>query len=292
MKPRLTYSRILFFKAEHPLMTLRTPVYFILIAAAFSMCRKKTDLTFPVSVPVVTSSHILLADTQRINGAFGGYYVALPPGYADSDTKYPLLIFLHGLGQRGDGKEELKFLLFDGIGKVIKDNRMPASFTVLGQQFSFIIVSPQYNRQPGVDEVMEMIDRINEKYRIRNNRIYLSGLSLGARISTLVAAEHPRKFAAMVPIAGVATNDGMDIRCKNIADANLPVWELHNKDDPMANVEDARRFINYLSGYSPAIPPRFTIFDKYGHDAWSTALDTAYREEGKNIYEWMLQYYR
>ena len=273
-------------------MTVRMPVYFIWIVVAFCMCGKKTVQPDSVNIPVITGSHTLFADTQRINGAFGGCYVALPPGYAESNSKYPLLIFLHGLGQRGDGKEELKFLLFDGIGKVIKDNRMPATFTVLGQEFSFIVVSPQYNHQPDVDEVMEMIDLISEKYRIRSNRIYLSGLSLGARIATLVAAEHPRKFAAMVPIAGVATNDGMEMRCKNIAEANLPVWELHNEDDPMANVEDARRFINYLSGYSPAVPPRFTIFDKYGHDAWSTALDTAYREDGKNIYEWMLQYYR
>ena len=273
-------------------MTARMPVYFIWIVVAFCMCGKKNVQPDSVNIPVITGSHILIADTQRINGAFGGCYVALPPGYAESNSKYPLLIFLHGLGQRGDGKEELKFLLFDGIGKVIKDNRMPATFTVLGQEFSFIVVSPQYNRQPDVDEVMEMIDLISEKYRIRSNRIYLSGLSLGARITTLVAAEHPRRFAAIVPIAGVATNDGMEMRCKNIAEANLPVWELHNEDDPMANVEDARRFINYLSSYSPAVPPRFTIFDKYGHDAWSTALDTAYREDGKNIYEWMLHYYR
>ncbi|HUQ65692.1 MAG TPA: PHB depolymerase family esterase [Flavitalea sp.] len=256
------------------------------------MCRKKTDAPVSVNVPVITNSYLLIADTQQVTEAFRGYYIGLPYGYFSTSTKYPLLVFLHGLGQRGDGKEQLQYLLTDGIGKVIKDNRMPVSFTVNGKSFSFIVVSPQYDQQPGVEEVIQLIDTIAAKYRITSTRVYISGLSLGARIATSVAAQFPRTFAAMVPIAGVATNEGMKERCKSIAEANLPVWELHNADDPMADVEDARRFINYLSDYSPVVPPRFTIFDKYGHDAWTTALDTAYREEGRNIYEWMLQYSR
>ena len=263
-----------------------------MLLCAFTMCRKRSIEAIPIDVPVVTNSHVLIADTQRINEAFGGYYIALPEGYSGNTRRYPLIVFLHGLGQRGNGKDELKYLLFDGMGKVIKDNRMPSSFTVKGEDFSFIIVSPQYNKQPGVEEVIEFVNHITANYRVRTNRIYLSGLSLGARIATLAAAEHPKKFAAVVPIAGVATNEGMNERCKSIAEANLPVWELHNADDPMADVEDAKLFINYLLSYSPSIAPRFTIFDKYGHDAWTTALDTAYREDGLNIYEWMLQYYR
>ena len=271
---------------------MRRVIYLSWMLLMFSMCKKKNDSAPPVSIPVITNSYTLIADTQRINKAFGGYYVALPSDYSESIKKYPLIFFLHGLGQRGDGKEQLKYLLFDGIGKVIKDNRLPATFTVKGEEFSFIVVTPQYNKQPTVEEVNELLDTLLKKYRIKNNRVYLSGLSLGAMISTLVAAKYPKKYAAMVPIAGVATNEGMGERCKIIAEANLPVWELHNAEDPMANVDDARRFIDSLKSYSPSIPPRFTIFDKFGHDAWTTALDTAYREDGKNVYEWMLQFYR
>src|SRR5687768_7675146 len=273
-------------------MSFRRFISIAVLVCAFTMCRKKSDVPSPIGIPAITNSHVLFADTQTINEAFGGFYIALPADYSNNITRYPLIVFLHGLGQRGNGKEELKYLMFDGIGKVIEDNRMPVTFTVKGEEFSFIIVLPQYNKQPDAEEVIEFIDRITNNYRVRTNRVYLSGLSLGARIVTLVAAEHPEKFAAMVPIAGVATNDGMNERCKKIADANLPVWELHNADDPMADVEDARRFIDYLISHSPSVSPRFTIFDRYGHDAWTTALDTAYREDGMNIYEWMLQYYR
>lgn len=264
----------------------------LLLVIAFSMCTKHTSPPIDPGIPVLTNSHILIADTQRVNEAFGGYYIALPNEYDSTRTKYPLLVFLHGLGQRGDGKNDITNLLFDGIGKVIKDNRMPEYFRVRGEDFSFIVLSPQYQKQPTEDEVMELVDDVMKKYRVRTNRVYISGLSLGGRISTLVAAKYPKKFAAMIPIAGVATTSGFGDRAKVIAESNLPFWEFHNEDDPMADVNDARRFVDSLNSYSPTVPPKFTIFEKYGHDAWTTALDTAYREDGKNIYEWMLQYYR
>lgn len=272
-------------------MTMRSALFFCLVVLMFSMCRKHKTTLQPPGDPVFTKSHTLIADVQRINEAFGGYYIALPNSY-DSIKRFPLLIFLHGLGQRGDGNNQLNYLLFDGVGKVINDDRMPEFFTVKGEEFSFIVLSPQYQKQPTEEEVIQLVDTIVRKYKVRTNRIYLSGLSLGGRIATLVAAKYPKRFAAMVPIAGVAANAGMGERCRSIAEANLPVWELHNHDDPMADVNDARRFIDSLKSYSPIVPPRLTVFDKYGHDAWTTALDTAYREDGKNIYEWMLQYYR
>lgn len=272
-------------------MKIYTPVLIFLIVLAFSMCRKHNVYPFLYD-PIQSRSHLLTADTHRINEAFGGFYIAVPSRIDSTVEKFPLIIFLHGLGQRGNGKEDLKYLLYDGIGKVIKDNRMPVSFAVKGEEFSFIVVSPQYQKQPNEEEVIQLLDSIVKRYPVRTSRVYISGLSLGARIATLVAAKYPKRFSAMVPIAGVATNPGMGERCKSLAEANLPVWELHNQDDPMADVNDARRFIDSLNSYSPSVPPRFTIFDKYGHDAWTTALDTAYREDRMNIYEWMLQYYR
>lgn len=273
------------------MITLQRSRFLLAMMIMFSMCRKQTVNSVPIENPVVTSNYTLIADTTSINSSIGGYYVALPPGYQQTRSKYPLLVFLHGLGQMGDGKSQLKYLLYDGIGKVVVHDRLP-SFTVNGEPFSFIVAFPQYNRAPKVEEVMHFVDTISSMYRVKSNRVYLSGLSLGARIVTLVAAEYPKRFAAIVPIAGVATNGGMEERAASIAEAGLPVWELHNADDPMANVADARQFIELLNEHRPVTPPRFTVFDQYGHDAWTKALDTAYREDGRNVYEWMLQYYR
>jgi len=261
------------------------------IVTLTSSCRKK-NAAFNVDEPIVSSSHILLADTSTFNNSIKGYYVALPHNYDSARTRYPLLVFLHGLGQRGNGKDQLPYLLFDGIGKVIKDNRLPESFTVLGQKFSMVIASPQYSIQPDEDDVMQFVDSLISRYRIKTNRVYISGLSLGARIATLTAAKYPNRFSALVPIAGVAAGDSMQSRCNRLAEANLPAWALHNADDPMSDVNESTKFVSYINQHSPLEPSRLTIFDKYGHDAWTTALDTAYREDGRNIYEWMLQYYR
>lgn len=255
------------------------------------MCGKKS-VNGPDEKNQLFGSHIFVPVKTRVNPAFGGYYIALPPAYYLGDTTFPLLVFLHGLGQTGNGDTDLHNITFDGIGKLLEEKRFPLSFTSNGQQHSFIVVSPQSSRPPDADEVAQLVTFICDRYRIDEKRIYLSGLSMGARVVTLAAAKFPMRFAAIVPIAGVANNQGMEERCRAIAAAGLPVWELHNSDDPMADVSDARRFIQYIRSFEPSIPPRFTVFDVYGHDAWTTALDPAYREDGMNIYEWMLQYQR
>jgi predicted peptidase len=264
----------------------------LMLAVMCMGCRKKIISEQDQGEQSVAETHLLFPVIKKINDAFGGYYVALPPQYFETKDSFPLLIFLHGLGQMGDGNSQLHYILNDGIGKLIKEKKFPVSFRVNGEDRSFIVVSPQSSREPTVDEVMEFIDYIRGSFRTDKHHIYLSGLSLGARVVTLVAARHPDIFAAIVPIAGVAINSGMKERCRNIATSNLPVWEFHNADDPMANVADARRFIDFIRDFNPAIQPRFTVFNVYGHDAWTTALDPAHREDGMNIYEWMLRYSR
>jgi poly(3-hydroxybutyrate) depolymerase len=275
------------------LLRCRRQICFLFLLGVVCMaCRKTTPVTVIDDNTARVETHKLVAVPRRINAAFGGYYVAFPPHYFTSSEKFPLLLFLHGLGQMGNGGDELHFVVNDGIGKLLVEKRFPAFVTAGGKNYSFVVVSPQSNRPPSVDEVMQLVDYMRQLYSIDEHRLYLSGLSLGAKVVTLVAARYPEKFAAIVPIAGVAGNAGMEERCEKIAKANLPVWELHNADDPMASVTDARRFIHLIGSFHPGVPPRFTVFDVYGHDAWTKALDPAYRETGMNIYEWMLQYNR
>lgn len=262
----------------------------IIVLSSFSMCRKQVSQPPPVTI--IDEYHELLAVTDSINPAFGGYYVGLPPRYHERIDSFPLLIFLHGLGQMGNGSSELSYLTFDGIGKLLNDKKFPVSFAHGSRLHSFIVVSPQSSRAPIPSEVKQVLERVKGLYRTDKSRIYLSGLSMGARVVTATAAEYPEDYAAIVPIAGVANGPGMDERCRKIAEANLPVWELHNAEDPMADVAQARQFIGKLLEYDPAVKPRFTVFPVYGHDAWTTALDPNYKESGMNIYEWMLQYSR
>lgn len=261
------------------------------IVMVLSSCRKKTDLPYSYYF-AENKNHLLLPVTHYFNDAFGGYYIALPHDYFDTTGEYPLLVFLHGLGQAGNGNTELHYITYDGIGKLLKEIRFPPVFSVNGTQHAFIVVSPQSSRQPAPMEVLQVIEHIKQVYRVNRKRVYLSGLSMGAGAVTLAAAAFPDSLAAIVPIAGVALNSGMKERCRRIAQSNLPVWQLHNADDPMAKAADARRFIGYISAFHPSVPPLLTVFDAYGHDAWTRALDPSFKENGMNIYEWMLQFSR
>lgn len=271
----------------------RNAVYCIILIATFAHCKKDTNRP-PVSPNDIVEQNppVLLNVSKQVNEPFGGYYIGLPEHYTETTKAYPTIIFLHGLGQTGNGTSDLHYITNDGIGKVLLDKKLPGNFYVNEKYYSFIVVSPQYSRMPTVEEVNALIDYVEATYRVDKKRLYLSGLSLGARITTLVAASSPERFAAIVPIAGVATNEGFTERCQSIATHQLPVWGLHNVDDPLADIGVFRRFITKINEFSPAIPPRSTIFNVYGHDAWTTALNPQYQEDGLNIYEWMLQYTR
>lgn len=270
----------------------RKAVAALVFMVSFCMCRKSTPSPVEPNDRVEANPAELVGVSLRINEVFGGYYIALPEHYKETSKLYPLIIFLHGAGQMGNGSDELHYLLNDGIGKLLKDKKLPPAFNINRQSHSFIVVSPQFSRQPHPLEVAEFIQYIKTTYRVDQKRLYLAGLSLGSRVATLVAARFPSAFAALVPIAGVAAGAGLEDRCDSIATHNLPVWAFHNLDDPMANADHMKSFITVLNGFSPPIAPRLTLFDVYGHDAWTTALSPDYRENGMNIYEWMLQYSR
>ena len=272
----------------------RAPAVLLMIVLVASCTKQHLGVPHPVdnNTLIETAAPDLIPVTLQVNESFGGYYIQLPHLYKYTSKNYPILIFFHGLGQMGNGGSDLGYILQDGIGKVLDENRLPASFDINGNNFSFIVVSPQTSQIPTMREAWEFVNYIMANYRGDPSRLYISGLSLGSRIATLVAAAHADSIAALLAIAGVALNPGFEDRCVSIAKANLPVWEFHNTDDPLANVEDAKRFIRLIGEEHPAIAPRMTIFDVYGHDAWTTALNPRHKENGMNVYEWMLQYSR
>ena len=268
----------------------RFAIVALLLPVVFSMCKK--NVVSDINDIIETETSDVIPVVYPIDTLIGGYYVGLPVHYAQTTKKYPVIIFLHGAGQMGNGNTDLSMILNDGIGKVLKDKKFPPNFKVGMENLSFLVFSPQTSGPPQVLNIGSFYAYVIKTYRVDPHRIYISGLSLGARVATLVAARFPKVFAAMVPIAGVAVNPGIELRCESIGRANLPVWELHNEDDPLANVEDAKYFVNTINSFNPRVPAKITIFPVYGHDAWTTALDPSWKEEGMNIYEWMLQFTR
>lgn len=256
-------------------------------------------LCFGFSTHQATAQNLVQTPiTKDVNYAIGGYYECLPLDYAKSDTKkYPLLIFIHGIGELGDGSPtQLPRILKHGVTKLINQKLFPNSFTVNGETSSFIVVSPQFRENyRDAAAVSSLIDYCVAKYRVDESRIYLTGLSMGGGISWIYAGKseaNANRLAALLVIAGNTNASSGGIA--NIASANLPVWATHNSDDPVVSTSNTINWINGLNAYTPAIKPKalMNIFNSTSHDAWSRTYDLNFKPNGLNVFEWMLSHKR
>lgn len=265
----------------------------IVMLTTFQSCKKDLHLPPPLYIPVGIDS---VAETQpatqravaaNINANIQGFYSAVPANYDKTSKPYPLIIFIPGGGQYGNGSTDLPLLLNDGMAQLLDEKTFPINFRVHGQNYSFIVLTPQFAHFPNPPEVEEFIQYALKHYRIDEARIYMSGLSIGGVVAGDFAALYPKQIAAILPLAGETQNEA---NIKLIAENNIPVWDFHSNDDPQLSIQEAKNFINLLNKYSPAIPPKLTIVTSHSHDAWNLAIHPDYKESNMNIYEWMLQY--
>ena len=269
---------------------------FLLAITLIAGCKKSTHHEEPVDPgPQETDPPVLVPITMSIHDKIGGFYLAHPSHYNETTRRYPLIVFIHGGGQFGTGGADLKNVLKEGIPKLLSEKKFPPAFDVNGRQYSFIIVAPQFRNFPDNGSVQAMINHAKANYRIDSTRIYLVGFSIGGRVVADFAADSPLQLAAIVPVSGVSSYD-INGKAKAIGDAGLRAWGFHNKPDEVFSWTDTRDFITQINLRDPTVQSRFTLFNdstsvQY-HDAWTKAMNPEYRENGKNIYEWMLQFKR
>jgi poly(3-hydroxybutyrate) depolymerase len=248
-------------------------------------------------VSTATVSQTWTGKTMAVNGNTGGFYEYLPAGYADpanNTKKYPLIIFIHGLGELGNGGSDLPKVLNTGLPQYINQSKFPASFTVGGVNYSFIVICPQFIAWPGAADVDAVINYAAQQYRVDVSRIYVTGLSMGGGATWDYAgssATAASKIAAIVPICGASWPDIN--RAKVMATANLPVWATHNDGDGVVSVSNTNGYVDGINSFNPAIRAQKTIWQSGSHDAWTKTYDPSYKLDGVlNCYEWMLQYSR
>jgi len=184
------------------------------------------------------------------------YLLALPEGYGDRarrSERWPLVLFLHGLGECG---EDLELVKRHGPPKLVAE----------GKKLPCIVVSPQCP-QPGWSPMVlhALVDELTEKLRVDESRLYLTGLSMGGFGVWTTAVERPERFAALVPICG----GGDPIAVRRLKD--VPVWLFHGRLDPLVPVaksEELVRALESAGGHS-----KLTIYDDLGHDCWTRAYD-------------------
>ena len=256
--------------------------YAVLISTFFFFTTVIAQVQTPRYVSMITNSN--------------AFYEYLPQNYQTETGSYPLLIFVHGIGELGRGTTtSLPTVLLNGPPRVIKDGKFPNSFKVKGNDFKFIVISPQFISWPTPTDIKEVIDYAISHYRVDVSRIYLTGLSMGGGVvweySSLSVA-YASRIAGLLPVCGVAPSN--EQKGQNIASANLPVWATHNDGDGTVEVKNTHNFIHFINSSNPPPNPvaKKTIFDDDSHDAWSKTYDPNFKENGMNVYEWMLQYQR
>jgi predicted peptidase len=193
------------------------------------------------------------------------FLLYLPDGYeSNADQKWPLLLFLHGAGERGDNLAKVKI-------------HGPPKQAAAGRKFPFILVSPQCPSgqwwEP--DVLMALIEDLEKSHRIDTNRIYATGLSMGGYGTWALAMRYPDKFAAIAPICG----GGIPYRTRFIT--NLPIWTFHGDADNAVHISQTRALVDELKKRGSNV--KFTIYPGVGHNSW----DPAYNEP--EFYIWLLK---
>lgn len=191
------------------------------------------------------------------------YLVYLPKDYEQKE-KWPLLLFLHGAGERG---ADLDLVTIHGPPKLVKN----------GKQFPFIVVSPQCPKeqlwQPV--ELTALLNEVEKKYRVDKDRIYVSGLSMGGFGTWALAAYTPYRFAALVPICG----GGEKFWVKKIK--HVPIWVFHGAKDTAVPLNRSETLVDVLKKAKADVT--FTIYPDAGHDSWTETYNNP------KVYEWLLQ---
>ena len=221
-----------------------------------------------------------------------GYLEHVPEGYHQGSDNYPVMIFLHGIGERGNGTSDLHKVKKNGPPKYIEEGHN-MSFNVNGKEESFIVISPQlrndYRSWPAfyVDHVVE---HVKKNYRIDEDRIYLIGLSLGGGGCWRYASEnsaYASKIAAIAPACGAQPYQGDKV--SNLVDANIKVWAFHGDADPVVPARHSRDWTSNINRLSPGLAD-LTIYPGGGHGAaWYYGFDPTHQYHNPNVYEWLLQ---
>lgn len=230
------------------------------------------------------------------NDAGRGYYEYLPPGYG-TGARFPLVVFLHGSGESGDGSPaQLPAVLRHGPPRLIER----------GTAFPAIVISPQTANDWSISITTPFVDHVLRRYDVDPDRVYITGLSLGG-YGTWEYARHRRDLvAAIAPICGPERGTGYGVL------DGLPIWAFHRMHEEIVPVEDSENVLGQVTGVRPrsvegqtgyfdgalwswrageAAPgatenPAFTVYPGGDHDAWTAAYDNG------ALWDWLFSHRR
>ncbi len=205
---------------------------------------------------------------ESSDGAKVPYLIYLPKNYStESDQEFALLYFLHG---RGESNGPLSLVAKWG----------PPKFAARGDDLPYIIVSPQcprsdrWSSDTQQKRLTELLDAITNRYRVNEDSIFLTGLSMGGYGTWTMATNSPARFAAVAPICG----GGDPAKAANLVD--VPIWVFHGDQDKPVPFEKSVKMVDAIKE-AGGTQVRFTTMENVGHNCWSAAYATP------ELYQWM-----
>lgn len=198
-----------------------------------------------------------------------GYVCNLPKDY-DPSKKYPLVIFLHGAGERG---EDLDRASIHGFMKYVREQ---------DKDYPFIYIAPQCPKEKYwgcyTESLLAFIDYIYEAYPVDQDRVYLTGLSMGGTGTWMLAMADPHRFAAIAPICGSG------IVWNGEALAKLPIFVYHGDCDQAVPIMESISMLSSINKHGGKA--QIKICFGVGHNVWNIAYD------GDELVNWLLSHTR
>ncbi len=200
------------------------------------------------------------------------YLLYLPEGYeAEANTAWPLILFLHGSGERGHDVE------------AVKRNGLPLNLEE-GTNLPFIVVSPQCPKDTDwsdsliVEVLSALLDQLISTYRIDQDRIYLTGLSMGGSGTWALGTRYPERFAALAPVCGRGNAESaVQLR-------RLPIWVFHGALDDIVEPEESKLMVDAIKRADGEIS--FTLYSNANHNSWTATYNNP------ELYAWLLRHTR
>jgi predicted peptidase len=202
------------------------------------------------------------------------YLLHLPPGYhnAPPGRRWPLILFLHGAGERG---HDLELVKRHGIARIAQER----------EDLPFVAVSPQCPADSWWWQELEslslLLDEIGSSLAVDARRIYLTGMSMGGYGTWHLAAAQPRRFAAIAPICGGGLwYEGFPDRVCVLK--HVPVWAFHGAKDHAVPLEESEKMVRTLRACGGQV--RLTVYPDAEHDSWTQTYDNP------ELYRWFLRH--
>jgi predicted peptidase len=247
-----------------------------------------------ISFLLVSSAQARKRDTGFLNrtvssGGVTYRYQVYVPSTWDKHKKWPVLLFLHGYGERGgDGLLQTDV----GIGHAIRTH---------ADSFQLVVVIPQCSNtslwtKPAMEEMaLAALEQTVHEFKGDRDRLYLSGLSMGGYGTWDMAVRYPGKFAALAPVCGGLRAPGLPELHSSLLDdpkiadpyaetarriGRTPIWVFHGGADPVVPVEESRQMVEALKANNANV--KYTEYPGVGHNSW----DKAYSEP--DFVPWLL----